>query len=152
MGETRAGTAPAAGGPQTASSGAAAFDGPGEPGSPAADASPGADLVADWLTVPDVGELLGIDVTRVRQLVRDRELVAVRRDGVLLVPAGLVQDGRVLKGLPGLLTLLGDARYTDDEVLRWLYTPDDSLPGRPVDALRENRGTEVKRRAQALGF
>ncbi|NJP82684.1 DNA-binding protein, partial [Streptomyces sp. AA8] len=25
-----------------------------------------------------------------------------------------------------------------------------SLPGTPADALRENRGTEVKRRAQAL--
>jgi hypothetical protein len=29
---------------------------------------------------------------------------------------------------------------------------DDSLPGPPVAALREHRGTEVKRRAQALGF
>jgi len=57
----------------------------------------------------------------------------------------------VLKHLPGVLTLLGDARYSDDEAIRWLYT-DDQLPGSPVQALRENRGTEVKRRAQALGF
>ena len=28
---------------------------------------------------------------------------------------------------------------------------DDDLPGRPIDALRENRGSEVKRRAQAMG-
>ena len=26
------------------------------------------------------------------------------------------------------------------------------LPGSPIDALRANRGTEVRRRAQALGF
>jgi hypothetical protein len=109
-------------------------------------------LVDGWLTLPDVGEQLGLDASRVRQLVRDRELLAVRRDGILYVPADLVQDGRVVKGLPGLLTLLADARYTPEESLVWLFTVDDSLPGRPVDALRENRGTEVKRRAQALGF
>jgi len=71
---------------------------------------------------------------------------------VLYVPAAFVQDGRVLKGLPGVLTLLADARYSDDEALGWLFTVDDSLPGTPVQALRENRGTEIKRRAQALGF
>ena len=85
-------------------------------------------LVTAWLTLPEVGE-----------------------NNALMVPADFVQDGRVLKGLPGLLTLLSDARYSDDEAMRWLYT-DDDLPGWPVQALRENRGTEVKRRAQALGF
>ena len=108
-------------------------------------------LVPAWLTVPEAADLLGVGVNRVRQLVTDRQLVAVRRDGVLMVPADFVQDGRVLKGLPGVLTLLADARYGDDEALRWLYT-DDDIPGSPVQALVENRGTEVKRRAQALGF
>ena len=108
-------------------------------------------LVPTWLTVPEAADLLGVAVNRVRQLVTDRQLLAVRRDGVLMVPADFVQDGRVLKGLPGVLTLLADARYGDDEALRWLYT-DDDIPGSPVQALVENRGTEVKRRAQALGF
>ncbi len=36
--------------------------------------------------------------------------------------------------------------------LRWLFTPDDSLPGTPIDALRGGRKTEVRRRAQALAF
>jgi excisionase family DNA binding protein len=108
-------------------------------------------LVPAWLTVPEAADLLGVGVNRVRQLVTDRQLLAVRRDGVLMVPADFVQDGRVLKGLPGVLTLLADARYGDDEALRWLYT-DDDIPGSPVQALVENRGTEVKRRAQALGF
>ena len=108
-------------------------------------------LVPAWLTVPEAADLLGVGVNRVRQLVTDRQLLAVRREGVLMVPADFVQDGRVLKGLPGVLTLLADARYGDDEALRWLYT-DDDLPGSPVQALVENRGTEVKRRAQALGF
>ena len=108
-------------------------------------------LVPAWLTVPEAADLLGVGVNRIRQLVTDRQLLAVRRDGVLMVPADFVQDGRVLKGLPGVLTLLADARYGDDEALRWLYT-DDDIPGSPVQALVENRGTEVKRRAQALGF
>jgi hypothetical protein len=51
-----------------------------------------------------------------------------------------------------VITLLRDAGYTDAEVLRWLYTPDDSLPGTPAIALNGDGAVEVKRRAQALGF
>ena len=29
---------------------------------------------------------------------------------------------------------------------------DETIPGRPIDALRENRGSEAKRRAQAMAF
>ena len=111
----------------------------------------------EWLTVPEVAERLGLVVTRVHQLFRDGNLIAVRRDGVLRVPADLISvdsDSRpvVVKHLPGVLTLLRDAGYADEEILTWLYTADDSLPGTPAQALRENRGTEVKRRAQAAGF
>ncbi|MGH8893075.1 MAG: Rv2175c family DNA-binding protein [Actinomycetes bacterium] len=111
-------------------------------------------LVTDWLTLPEVADLMEVPVSRVRQLVTDRQMLAVRRgeNRALAIPADFVQDGKVLKGLPGTLTLLADARYTDDEALRWLFSPDDSLPGSPVEALVANRGTEVKRRAQALGF
>ena len=111
-------------------------------------------LVPAWLTLPDIAELLDIDVTRVRQLVRDRQVIALRRgeNNALMVPEVFLQNGQVLKGLPGTLTLLQDARYTDEEAVRWLFTPDDTLPGSPVDALVGNRGTEVRRRAQALGF
>jgi hypothetical protein len=48
--------------------------------------------------------------------------------------------------------LLHDAGYNDEEAMRWLYTPDDTLPGTPATALDGTRATEVKRRAQALGF
>ena len=111
-------------------------------------------LVPSWLTLPDLAERLSLDITRARQLVRDRQVLAVRRgeNNVLMVPEVFVQDGQILKGLPGTLTLLNDGRYTDDEALGWLFTPDDTLPGSPVEALVANRGTEVRRRAQALGF
>lgn len=109
-------------------------------------------LVTDWVTVPDAADQLGVDVTKVRQFLRERKFIGVRSDGVIQIPALFIRDGAVLKGLPGTLTLLADAGFSDDEALRWLFTADDSLPGSPVQALVENRGTEVKRRAQALAF
>jgi hypothetical protein len=111
-------------------------------------------LVSDWLTLPDAADRLDLPLQRVRQLLREHQLVAVRRgpNDALHIPAEFLVDGRVVKGLPGTLTLLFDAGYGDAEAVRWLFTPDDSLPGTPARALAENRGTEVKRRAQALGF
>jgi hypothetical protein len=111
-------------------------------------------LVPAWLTLPDVAEQLGVDTGRVRSMLRDCQLIAVRRgpSGALHVPAAFVRDGKVLKGLPGTLTLLTDAGYDEVESIRWLFTPDESLPGCPVTAIEESRGTEVRRRAQALAF
>jgi Rv2175c C-terminal domain of unknown function len=105
-----------------------------------------------WLTVPDIAERLDVPVTRVHQMLRDHHLIAVRRDGVLRIPVELVAGRTVRKHLPGVLTVLRDAGYDDDDALRWLYTPDDTLPGTPVAALDGGLATEVKRRAQALGF
>jgi hypothetical protein len=105
-----------------------------------------------WLTLPDVAEILSLPVNKVHQLIRERALLAVRRDGVLRVPAELVAGKTVLKHLPGVLTVLFDAGYNDQEALRWLYAPDDSLPGAPIVALNGDLATEVKRRAQAEGF
>ena len=105
-----------------------------------------------WLTMPEVADRLDLPVNRVHQLVGDRELLAARRDGVLKVPALLVGDGVVVRGLRGVLTLLHDGGYSDDEILRWLFTADETIPGTPAQALAENRGTEIKRRAQAMSF
>jgi len=107
----------------------------------------------EWLPLPDAATALGIDILKIRQYVRDGQLLAIRgEDGVARVPADFIADGRVVKHLPGVITLLRDNRFTDDEAVQWLFTPDDTLPGPPIQALRENRGTEVKRRAQALGW
>ena len=111
-------------------------------------------LITDWLTLPDLAERMDLPITKVRQLIKDRQLMAFRRGErrILSVPAAFVSGNQVLKGLPGTLTLLADNKYTDEEALRWMFTADETLPGTPVQALRENRGTEVRRRAQALGF
>lgn len=110
--------------------------------------------VTGWLSLPEFGAALGVDAARARQLHTDRQFLARRRGerSALCVPVDFVQDGALLKGLPGTLSVLADAGYTDEEALRWLFTPDPTLPGSPVDAMRENRGTEIRRRAQALAF
>ncbi len=112
------------------------------------------ELVGEWLTVPDLAEALGIDVVNVRQYLKDGHLISVRRGdrAVISVPAAFVQDGIVVKKIPGLLTLLRDAGYDENESMRWIFTSDDSLPGTPMQALLDNRHTEVRRRAQSLAF
>ena len=111
-------------------------------------------LIPDWLDWKATAAELGVSVSKVRQLIREHQLAAaVPTPGAgQQVPAELVMDGAIVKGVPGLLTLFADGGWDDREILTWLFTPDDSLPGRPIDALRENRGAEVKRRAQALAL
>ncbi|WP_030910029.1 Rv2175c family DNA-binding protein [Streptosporangium amethystogenes] len=110
-------------------------------------------LVGEWLTLTEVARRLNLSAGRAKQLLKDRKLIGVRRGGgEPQVPAAFLVGGDVVKGLPGTLTVLLDAGYDDVESLRWLFTPDDTLPGSPVDAIAAGRHTEVKRRAQALGF
>ena len=111
-------------------------------------------LADRWLTLPDLAEQIGEPLSKVRQMLREGRLVAVARGKppVKYVPAELVHDGRLVKGLAGALTVLRDAGYSDVEALRWLLTEDSALPGRPVDAMAEGRDTAVKRRAQVLAF
>jgi hypothetical protein len=110
-------------------------------------------LVGQWLSLPEVAGQLGIPAGRVKQLLRDRKLLAVTRpEGTLSVPAAFLDGPQVVKGLCGTLTLLFDCGFDELEAVRWLFTADDSLPGTPMDALVRHRGTEVNRRAQAMAF
>lgn len=126
------------------------------------------DLVSSWLTIPDAAQALGLDVGRVRRLLKERRIVGVRRGDppVLSIPAAFLvpiddanpsadeRDGcgsaTVLASLLGTLSVLGDAGFDPEEAITWLFTPDDSLPGSPVDQLRAGHKTEVRRRAQAM--
>ena len=105
------------------------------------------------LSMTEVAERLCIGPTGVRDLVKTGHLLAVTdEEGKRVVPAEQLDGGALVKHLVPVLTLLRDAGYADDEALRWLTTADDTLPGTPLQALHENRATEVKRRAQALGW
>lgn len=107
----------------------------------------------ELMPLPDVAAALGVPITRVHQYVRDGHLLAVRDEsGTRCVPSLLVQDGGVVKSLPSVITVLRDAHFEDTEIVDWLFRADDSLPGSPIEALRANRGSEVKRRAQVAGY
>lgn len=110
-------------------------------------------LVGEWLSLTDVAARLSIPPGRVKQLLRDRKLLAVNRpEGTLAVPASFLDGNQIVKGLCGTLTLLFDCGFDDLEAMRWLFTADDSLPGTPIEAIAKRRSTEVNRRAQALAF
>jgi len=111
-------------------------------------------LVGDWLDWSEVAAVLEVPASRVARMVKEHRLAAAVPDpgAGARVPAAFLQDGDLVKGLPGLVTLLHDAGYDDVEIITWVFTDDPTLPGRPIDALRENRGSEVKRRAQSMGF
>jgi hypothetical protein len=107
----------------------------------------------DLLDLPAVAEAMGLPLPRVHQLVRDGQVIAVRTEhGVRAIPADFVQDGAVVKGLPGVIRLLRDAGFADEEIIDWLFRADESLPGTAIEHLRANRGTEIKRRAQVAGY
>ncbi|MET0457342.1 MAG: Rv2175c family DNA-binding protein [Mycobacterium sp.] len=115
--------------------------------------------------LPAVASILGIPVTKVHQHLREKHLIGVRRDGVLVVPKIFFDDsGHVVKSLGGLLVVLHDGGYQETEIVRWLFTPDPSLTisrdgateakanARPVDALHSHQAREVVRRAQAMAY
>jgi excisionase family DNA binding protein len=106
----------------------------------------------ETLTPAEVADVLGVSANRIRQLLRDGKLMAVPGSGNSQVPADFLKDGAILKHLPGLLTVLRDGGFSDQEAFDWLFREDPTLPGTPVEALRGDRHTEVTRRAQALAF
>jgi len=105
-----------------------------------------------WLTIPDLVEILGVGVSRVRSLIEDKSLLAVRVNGVWQVPEKFLRDGEPLPELRGTLILLDDSGFSDEEAMRWLLSPEESLGVPPIDALLAGRKAEVRRVAQALGF
>lgn len=132
-------------------------------------------LVDEWLTVPDVADRLDLDPGKVRRLVHEGRLVAVRRgkSGVVSIPAAFLVPSHlenpanstlrnppadsypastwaVLASLHGTFTLLHDAGFADAEAIEWLFTADETLASTPIEALRTGHKTAVRRIAQTL--
>ncbi|WP_305091710.1 Rv2175c family DNA-binding protein [Prescottella sp. R16] len=105
------------------------------------------------LQLPDVSKWMGIPITGVHQLLRDHRLIAVKRDRVPGVPEAFFgEDGQPVRLLSGLITVLRDGGFADEEILQWLFTEDDSLTGTPIDAMHTDQAREVVRRAQSMAF
>lgn len=106
------------------------------------------------MPLPDVAELMNVSITKVHGLLDERALASIRVGDrrIRSVPAAFIQDGHPVDSLKGTIIVLSDAGFSDEELINWLFTPDESLRGRPIDALREGRKTEIRRRAQSLAW
>ena len=100
----------------------------------------------EWLTVPEFADALDVPASAVRDLIRLRTVIAVRRGPreTWQLPAEFLQEHegavRVVPTLPGTITLLADAGFPDDEILEWLLAPSEQLGDTPL----------VRRAAQML--
>ena len=110
----------------------------------------GADV--ELLPIEAVAQSLHVPHSRVVQMVRDHQLIAIKRGKEFGIPALFIDGDHVLKHLPGLIAVLRDGGSSDEEVLHFLFTEDPSLPGKPMEALHGPLAREVIRRAQAMAF
>jgi hypothetical protein len=104
----------------------------------------------DWLTLPDLVEVLGEPLGRVRRMLDEFQLVGSKRDGVLKVPSVFIVDGHPLPSLRGTVFVLHDAGFSDDEAIDWLLSPEESIGMPPIEALLAGRKSEVRRVARTV--
>lgn len=108
------------------------------------------------MTVPECAEALDISISQVRELLRERHLVAARRgdNHALYLPAGQLIDGddgpEVLSTVRGTIIVLADAGLSDDEIAEWLVAHNEELGESPITALRSGKRAPVRRAAQTL--
>jgi len=112
--------------------------------------------VTEWLSVPECAEALGVSLSRVRELLKERNLVATRRgeNNAVYLPAGQIVSGEefdgphVLATVRGTVIVLADLGYSDDDIVTWLVSPHDELESSPLEALRAGQRAHVRRLAQ----
>ncbi len=103
-----------------------------------------------WLTMPDLVEVLGEPLGRVRRLIDEHYLIGSKRSGVFAVPAVFIVDGHPLSSLRGTIIALQDAGFDDDELIDWLLAEDETLGRSPIAALLAGHKSEVRRLARTL--
>ncbi|KUF06568.1 Rv2175c family DNA-binding protein [Leucobacter sp. G161] len=105
-----------------------------------------------YFTINEVAERLELSASKVRRLIEDHHLGAVRIDGSLRVPTEFLQGDQPLPSLRGTLLVLIDAGFSDDEAMDWLFSVSDELGERPIDSLVDGRKSAVRRATQSLAF
>ncbi|PCE14287.1 transcriptional regulator [Microbacterium sp. SZ1] len=100
--------------------------------------------------MPDLVEVLGEPLGRVRRLIDEHYLIGSRRSGVFAVPSVFIVDGHPLSSLRGTVIALQDAGFTDDEVVDWLLADEETLGRAPIAALLAGHKSEVRRIARTL--
>lgn len=108
------------------------------------------------MTVPECAQALGVPLSRVRELLRERHLIGTRRgeNNALYLPAAqLVDEGegaRIVATVRGTILLLADAGLSDAEIVAWLIEPHEELGESPLESLRSGKRAHVRRLAQAV--
>ena len=112
----------------------------------------------NWLSVPEVADLLEVRLRDVRAMLANNELLAERRgeSHALSIHRDQLVRGEdqweALASLRGTVTALKDAGLSDDEASRWLLTDNEELGETPLHALREGRIHVVRRICQTLAL
>lgn len=105
----------------------------------------------EWLTLPEVAELMGVGISGVRRLIEDDALIGAKRDGVFRVPAAFFVGGEALSSLRGTIIALHDAGLDAEESIDWLFAEEETIGNAPIVSLRAGRKSEVRRAARVLG-
>ncbi|MGC0250851.1 Rv2175c family DNA-binding protein [Pseudactinotalea sp. Z1748] len=120
----------------------------------------GTDVEVQWLPLPDVAELLGVQLREVRGMLAEQRLLAVRRlpgavwtvPSTFFIEAAEGEGPQPVPGLRGTLIQLADAGMNSEEALAWLHTRDEQLGGTPISVLRTGAVHSVRRAAQVLAW
>ena len=107
-------------------------------------------MSTEWLTIPELVEVLGESQGRIRRLLAEHYLAGSRRHGALSVPSVFIADGHPLPSLRGTIIALQDAGFDDEELIDWLLAPEESLGRAPIEALHAGHKSEVRRIARTL--
>jgi hypothetical protein len=107
--------------------------------------------VDSWLTIDEAAEQLGISASKVRRLIEEHILLAIRRDKQPMIPAHLIQNGEPLSSIRGTMLLLKDCGLSDEEAIAWIYQENSELGATPISQLLLGHKAPVRRTAQMLG-
>ena len=109
----------------------------------------------ELLTLSEVSERLAISIGKVRRLIEEHDLIAIKDGKDLLVPAELIHTGEPLHGVRGTVILLLDTGLPIEEIVEWLYTPNENLDAHgvtPMGGLLAGHKSPVRRAAQMLAI
>ncbi|WP_124054922.1 Rv2175c family DNA-binding protein [Arcanobacterium ihumii] len=115
-------------------------------------------LEPNWLSIPEVADLLELRQRDIRSMLNEKKLIAVRRgenNALSIHPDLFVStegSTHILKPLRGTLIALSDAGFSDDEAMEWLLRPEPELGDSPLECLRTGNIHAVRRAISTLIF
>ena len=113
---------------------------------------------AQWLSIPEVAEILDVRQREVRALLSDHYLAAARRgeNRALMIPAVFLTtvDGypAPVESLHGTLVTLHDGGLSPDESVEWMLTEEPTLGRSPIQALLDGQVHAVRIAAGLLAI